>query len=58
MSNILPILLPDDGLRVVATGTIGPYQMTIFNNPTHITQVIAEKRHRALIKENNFRRWS
>lgn len=58
MNRILPILIPDDGLRVVSAGTIGSYAMTLLNNPSHIIEVIAEKRRRALIKENNFRRWS
>lgn len=61
-----PIYLsPDDGLRLVATGTIIPkhhqgegYRYIIQANPGLVAEVLAERRHREMIHETNLRRFS
>lgn len=57
MTRLVPILLFDDGMRTVREGNIGRYPVTVIHNPTHIVEVIAEKRRRQLIKDINYRHW-
>jgi len=59
MAHGTPIYLsPDDGLRMVKQTSSGPYRITVFNNPEHIIQALAEKRKRQITRETNERRWS
>lgn len=60
MSNVTPIDLYDDGVRLVRKGTTeaGSYPIIQQHNPDHIAYVIQEKRRRQLIQETNWRQWS
>jgi hypothetical protein len=53
-----PIELPDDGLRVMRTGTVRGYRMVCLHNPGLIAEVIAAKTVRRMIRQTNERIWS
>jgi len=53
-----PIELPDDGLRVMRTGTVRGYRMVCLHNPSLIAEVIAAKAVRRIIRQANERMFS
>jgi hypothetical protein len=52
------IELPDDGLRVMRTGTVRGYRMVCLHNPGLIAEVIAERAVRRMIRQANERLFS
>jgi hypothetical protein len=52
------IELPDDGLRVMRTGTVHGYPMVCLHNPGLIAEVIAERAVRRMIRQANERLFS
>jgi hypothetical protein len=49
------IELPDDGLRVMRTGTVRGYRMVCLHNPGLIAEVIAARAVRRMIRQANER---
>lgn len=50
-----PILLPDNGLREAARGTVRGFEFTVHHNPELICQIICERRKRNMITIANER---
>lgn len=55
---MIPIDLPDDGMRLDRTGQIGPYRFVTLSNPELIADTIAVRVHRNLIRNANERLFS
>lgn len=55
MSRLQPVILPDDGLRVIHQGVIGRYPVTVFHNPQVIADTVGAKLYQRIQKETAFR---
>lgn len=55
MSRLRPILLPDDGMRVIHQGVIGRYPVTVFHNPQVIADTVGAKLYQRLQADTCFR---
>lgn len=60
MSNLTPITIPDDGLRLLTKGSTnsGNHAFNVLYNPEHILLVQQERARRAMIQETNIRHFS
>ena len=59
MSNVTPIDLYDDGVRLVRKGTteVGGFPYIQQHNPDHLAYIFQEKKRRKLIQETNWIQW-